>query len=397
MKHFGNFVALLILAVNALFTGLLLFTAYSPHIQPVTHPVQSCLGLTFPVFLMINAGFLIFWLVIQRYRSALLPLIGMLLCYSQIRTYLPINFHTDHLPETSIKLLSYNIMGFDGAAKQDGKNPILTYLKESGADILCLQEYSTVQSSKHLSQKDVERELKAYPYHRINTVGSGKGHTNKIACYSKFPILSSRILDYPSEYNGSVLYEIKIGEDTVTLINNHLESNKLTKADKVMYEDMLKSPEKEKVKSGARLLIRKLAEASAIRAPQADTIAHEIAASPHPYIIVCGDFNDTPISYTHRTIAQDFWASLEHKIYYKFEGNAPDYISRDLRECAKMVSELDEKMLQLNEAIQECILKESDRERLEGVCRDVIGSREEQKLMSAESAAEDPKKEDQKG
>lgn len=159
MKHLGNFVALLILAVNALFTGLLLFTAYSPHIQPVTHPVQSCLGLTFPVFLMINAGFLIFWLVIQRYRSALLPLIGMLLCYSQIRTYLPINFHTDHLPETSIKLLSYNIMGFDGAAKQDGKNPILTYLKESGADILCLQEYSTVQSSKHLSQKDVELSL----------------------------------------------------------------------------------------------------------------------------------------------------------------------------------------------------------------------------------------------
>lgn len=43
-----------------------------------------------------------------------------------------------------------------------------------------------------------------------------------------------------------------------------------------------------------RLLIRKLAEASAIRAPQADTIAHEITASPHPCIIVCGDFNDTP-------------------------------------------------------------------------------------------------------
>ena len=106
---------------------------------------------------------------------------------------------------------------------------------------------------------------------------------------------------------------------------------------------------------------------------------------------------DTKVEIQIRTIAMDFWASLEHKIYYKFEGNAPDYISRDLRECAKMVSELDEKMLQLNEAIQECILKESDRERLEEVCRDVIGSREEQKLMSAESAAEDPKKEDQKG
>jgi putative GTP pyrophosphokinase len=54
-----------------------------------------------------------------------------------------------------------------------------------------------------------------------------------------------------------------------------------------------------------------------------------------------------------RTIAMDFWATLEHKIYYKFEGNAPDYISRDLRVCAGIVSNLDAKMLQLNEAILE--------------------------------------------
>ena len=54
-----------------------------------------------------------------------------------------------------------------------------------------------------------------------------------------------------------------------------------------------------------------------------------------------------------RTIAQDFWASLEHKMYYKFEGHAPDYIRQELRNCAKMVSELDEKMLPLNQAIHE--------------------------------------------
>lgn len=61
---------------------------------------------------------------------------------------------------------------------------------------------------------------------------------------------------------------------------------------------------------------------------------------------------DTKVEIQIRTIAMDFWASLEHKIYYKFEGNAPDYISRELRECAQMVSELDDKMLSLNEAIQ---------------------------------------------
>ena len=60
--------------------------------------------------------------------------------------------------------------------------------------------------------------------------------------------------------------------------------------------------ETKKLKAVARLLIRKLAEASAIRAPQADSIAQEIAASRYPYIIVCGDFNDTPISYAHRVI-----------------------------------------------------------------------------------------------
>lgn len=305
LKHFGKFVAFLILAINALFTGLLLLAAYSPYMHPVSHPVQSCIGLTFPIFALINGTFLVFWLIIQRYKFAVLSLTGFLLCYSQIRTYLPINFHTTDIPEGSIKLLSYNIMGFDGASKKDGKNPILTYLKESDADILCLQEYIIEESPRHLTQKDIERDLKAYPYHRINTAGSGNGFTNKIACYSKYPILSARTLDYPSEYNGSVVYELKVGKDTLTIINNHLESNKLTKEDKVIYEDMLKSPEKEKVKSGLRLFIRKLAEASAMRAPQADSIAQEIASSQHPYIIVCGDFNDTPISYTHRIIAQD--------------------------------------------------------------------------------------------
>ncbi|MGI6070245.1 MAG: GTP pyrophosphokinase [Blautia sp.] len=62
---------------------------------------------------------------------------------------------------------------------------------------------------------------------------------------------------------------------------------------------------------------------------------------------------DTKVEIQIRTVAQDFWATLEHKIYYKFEGNAPKYISEELRECAKIVSNLDERMLHLNEAIKE--------------------------------------------
>ncbi len=60
---------------------------------------------------------------------------------------------------------------------------------------------------------------------------------------------------------------------------------------------------------------------------------------------------DTKVEIQIRTVAMDFWASLEHKIHYKFEGNAPAHFQEELTECARMVSELDAKMLSLNNEI----------------------------------------------
>ena len=80
---------------------------------------------------------------------------------------------------------------------------------------------------------------------------------------------------------------------------------------------------------------------------------------------------DTKVEIQIRTIAMDFWASLEHKIYYKFEGQAPEYISRELRECAEMVSALDEKMLSLNEAILECLEDSTKTEKIPFVTEEV--------------------------
>ena len=90
---------------------------------------------------------------------------------------------------------------------------------------------------------------------------------------------------------------------------------------------------------------------------------------------------DTKVEIQIRTIAMDFWASLEHKIYYKFEGNAPDYISRDLRECAKMVEDLDERMLQLNEAVQRCAVHESGVKDIDDVLDNVIGNGTHQRVF----------------
>ena len=69
---------------------------------------------------------------------------------------------------------------------------------------------------------------------------------------------------------------------------------------------------------------------------------------------------DTKVEIQIRTIAMDFWASLEHKIYYKFEGNAPAYLQQELKACADVVNMLDVKMFSLNQAILE--LAEAQRE-----------------------------------
>ncbi len=75
---------------------------------------------------------------------------------------------------------------------------------------------------------------------------------------------------------------------------------------------------------------------------------HMLVAVP---VFLSDSVVETKVEIQIRTIAMDFWASLEHKIYYKFEGNAPDNISQDLKECADMVSALDERMLHLNDVI----------------------------------------------
>jgi putative GTP pyrophosphokinase len=83
--------------------------------------------------------------------------------------------------------------------------------------------------------------------------------------------------------------------------------------------------------------------------PNGYTSYHMIVSVP---IFLSNEVIDTKVEIQIRTIAMDFWASLEHKIYYKFEGHAPDHITRELKECADLVSFLDRKMVAINEEVQ---------------------------------------------
>lgn len=69
---------------------------------------------------------------------------------------------------------------------------------------------------------------------------------------------------------------------------------------------------------------------------------------------------NTKVEIQIRTVAMDFWASLEHKIHYKFEGNAPEHIKEQLVECSQIVSNLDARMLSLNKEIQQIGLEKTE-------------------------------------
>lgn len=75
---------------------------------------------------------------------------------------------------------------------------------------------------------------------------------------------------------------------------------------------------------------------------------HMIVSVP---IFLTNNVIDTKVEIQIRTIAMDYWASLEHRIYYKFEGNAPASLREELKECADVVAFLDEKMLSINEKV----------------------------------------------
>ncbi len=304
MKSWKIYFKYLLLIVNLGFSLLTLICAFSPYFDPKSHPVWACVGMAFPAFLIVELLFLLYW-IFACWRLVCVPLLTLLLCWGAIRTYIPINGSTPIPSDKTIKLLSFNTMAFaNGAPHRKGDpNPVLEYILKSDADIVCIQEFILWSHPSRLQRRDVDKALNSYPYRVSMKIGT---NGNGLACYSRYPILSQQKVTYKSLYNGSAMYQLLIEGDTVVVINNHLESNKLTIQDKKVYYDMVKSPEKQKVKRGVHLILSKLSEAMAIRGHQVDKLA-QVIDSLHDKgrtTIFCGDFNDTPISYTHRRLTE---------------------------------------------------------------------------------------------
>jgi endonuclease/exonuclease/phosphatase (EEP) superfamily protein YafD len=143
---------------------------------------------------------------------------------------------------------------------------------------------------------------------------------HSIAILSKHPFLSDAIhIDYPTRKNHSVACWINCHGDSLLVINNHLESNHLSNKDKDEYTHTITDPNQQAIKSSTRLLINKLSKAANYRGAQTDSICTIIDHNLNHSTIVCGDLNDTPISYTYQQLAQRLTSA------YREAGTGPGF------------------------------------------------------------------------
>ena len=299
---FNSFLA----SLNIFFVILFIASAYSDFISPEKNVLFAYLGLAFPVLLFFNICFFAFWIITKKWLFTFILVGTFCTCLPPLSRFCPVNLKTEITPdENIIKLLSYNVMSF--AYKNHTKespNKIIQYIAESDADIVCLQEYMVSSRQNLMDSKDVARALPMYPYiAEINFSTNNKNNYKYgLAVLSKFPITSSKRIPYKSLYNGSSIHEINVHGKKIVLLNNHLESFKLTTEDRSKYSDMITNVSLESFDELRGSIQQKLGQAFRTRAKQAEIIAKEISNANGYYTIVCGDFNDTPISYACKTV-----------------------------------------------------------------------------------------------
>ena len=304
----------LLLVVSIVAAALMLATGYSGYFNPDTFPLLSVSGLLFPFIALFNILLVLLSVAVRR-RYALIPLLALLACYGPIRSYVPLNFSRE-APDDALTVLSYNVYMYAGwDYKRTGNNPIVNYIARSGADIVCLQESTTKEYDSLLIDRVLD------PVYEYRDTMMKKPHGGEqLTIYSHYPILSRERIAYESQGNMSMASELLVNGDTVLVINNHLETNGLTPDEKKMFQHLVHGQKEE----GAELaILGKLKESAKKRGRQAVVVADYIQRykelHPQRSIIACGDFNDSPLSWAHHTVARQL------QDCYVAAGNGPGW------------------------------------------------------------------------
>lgn len=200
-------------------------------------------------------------------------------------------------------VLSYNVRMFDVYEWSNIKNSskkIFTKINTINADIVVIQEFYAENGNGLLSESKIVSYMSKYPYKIIYYDSNNKIKGSGLAVFSKYPIEKSQFIPFKSSTNSSMSIDVKIQSKTIRLFNNHLESLRLSK-EEVETVDSIPDSIEPKYIDKVKKIADKINNATSIRAKQVETLKNLIEKSPYP-VVVCGDFNDTPISYAYNTI-----------------------------------------------------------------------------------------------
>lgn len=191
----------------------------------------------------------------------------------------------------TLKVMTYNTHAMMIGEKLATKKEMLQYINDQGADIVCLQEVLVYKNPSRLTLPALREAMSNYPYtyYDFKRYNSHRQFGNVV--FSRYPLTNKNTIRYESQSNISSQCDVQVGDQTIRLIVNHLESYGLVRED--LQFDTLSMAE---IKNSS--LVQKLQHAGKLRHQQAREVKRSIRQSPYPVVVV-GDFNAIPLSYVY--------------------------------------------------------------------------------------------------
>lgn len=301
MKKIGN--KILFLLNIAVAVGLL-FSYLGTHISPAVIWPLAFFGLIFTYLLLANIAFILYWVILWN-KKVFLSLIVIILGFNHVHHSIPVlrlNRETKQTEGNDLRILSYNVRSFNLYEWLNDPNTnkgIFNFIRSEHPDVICLQEF---YSSNSLSPSSINylRLFGDHPYKHIEYSSREKNAGHGIATFSKYPIVRKGIIPFQGSNNMSIYTDILFYEDTIRIFNNHLQSVNFRDNNYRLINRIGKSIDPPAILE-IRSIFSLLKTAYIKRAEQTDMLHAIIKNSPYP-VIICGDFNDTPVSYTYRKI-----------------------------------------------------------------------------------------------
>lgn len=314
-------------------------SAWSSLFNPDPFWPVSLLGLLLPFLFIINLFFMIWWLL-ARSRFSLIPVAALVLTLFR----LPLIYQSEQeqpvvIENTQkVKVLSFNARLFDWynwTKNKQTRRTIMEFLEEQEADIYCFQEFFTSDRPGFDNFSSIKTFSRIRYAHYEYPIKLYRTDYHGMATFTRFPIIEQGKVDIGTgnrSTNMCLFTDVLIGNDTVRIYNFHLQSVRLDVPDYKFIEELGQNPEEADKMSRTRNILRRLKNGNIKRARQAELISEHIRQSPHP-VIVCGDMNDTPLSYTYRIVAdglQDAFRQTGSGFGFTYAGPIPglriDYI-----------------------------------------------------------------------